>query len=108
MNKEVIKLWWIKVKAWVLAFLANMWEDCLKDYLKKELYTLVVQAVGILKNFINSDEYEKKRDEVVNHLFDKITLPFLLKPFKGLIKSILISNIQKRIDEKLGKLDTLI
>lgn len=108
MTKETFKIWWVNVKAWCLAFLANMWEDCLKDYLKKELHQIVIKAVKVLVNFMNSDEYEKKRDEIIDTLFDKISLPFLLKPFKGLIKSILISNIQKKIDVKLGKLNTLI
>ena len=102
MNKETLKLAWLKVKAWLLALAANMWEDYLKDKLKEQIDTLLIRGVNLANAYYGTKEYKKKKDSVMDFIFKNIQLPIALKPFKGLIKSILSNTIEKKIEKALG------
>lgn len=98
------KLYLTKVKAWLLAFAANMWEDCLKDYLKNQIDQLIKRGTELVIEYHDSEDYKAKKEAILNFVFDRIQLPVILKPFKGLIKSILSNSVEKQIEKALDKL----
>ena len=106
--KEALKVAWVEVKAWLLALAANLWEDYLKDKLKEQIDALIVRGVNLAHTYHKSEDYNKKKEAVFDFIFKNIQLPIVLKPFKGLIKAILSSNIEKQIDKMLGLADGLV
>lgn len=105
--KETLKLLWIKIKAWLLALAANLWEDYLKDALKAQLDDLIHRGINYVNAYYKSEDYEKKKEEIVNFIFKNIQLPLILKPFKGLVKAILITSIEKQIEKGIEALNSL-
>lgn len=95
------------VKAWLLALASNLWEDYLKDKLHEQIHSLVERGVALVQEYHVSEEYVQKREMVLDYIFKTIELPFFLKPFKGLIRAILTSNIEKQVDKIMNKLDEL-
>ena len=91
--KEAFKIAIIKVKAWLWALAANLWEDYLKDELKHEIDILVDRGVSLVHTYHDSADYQIKKDMVIEFIFKNIQLPKLLRPFKGLIKGILSNSI---------------
>lgn len=106
--KEVLKIAWIETKAWLLALVANLWEDYLKDKLREQINFLIVRGVTLARAYHDSDDYQKKKEAVLDFIFKNIKLPIILKPFKGLIKAILSSNIEKQIDKAFGIADEFV
>lgn len=92
------------VGLWILGKLKDLWEEKLKNYLKDQLHVLIEEAVDDIVELRNSEEYETKRKEIYNKVFDGIKLPIILKPFKGLIKKMLKDGIDEKIS---GALDAL-
>ena len=106
--KEALKIAWVKTKAWLLALAANLWEDYLKDKLREQINFLIVRGVNLVRTYHDSDDYQKKKEAVLDFIFKNIKLPVILKPFKGLIKAILSSNIEKQIDKAFGIVDEFV
>lgn len=107
MNKEALKLVWIKIKAWLLALATNLWEDYLKEKLQEQIRELVSRGITYVNAYYGSDDYNKKKEEILNFIFKNIQLPFVLKPFKGLIKVILSNSIEKQIEKGLNLLNNI-
>ena len=103
--KEYFKTLLIKVRAWLLALASNLWEYYLKDTLKAQIDELVHKGINKVNAYYKSEEYDKKKEEILTFIFDNIKLPFMLKPFKGLIRSILVNSIEKQIEKALEKLN---
>ena len=106
--KEALKIAWVKTKAWLLALAANLWEDYLKDKLREQINFLIVRGVNLVRTYHDSDDYQKKKEAVLDFIFKNIKLPVIFKPFKGLIKAILSSNIEKQIDKAFGIADEFV
>lgn len=106
--KEALKIAWAETKAWLLALAANLWEDYLKDKLREQINFLIVRGVNLAHAYHESEDYQKKKESVFDFIFKNIQLPVLLRPFKGLIKSILSSNIEKQIDKAFGVVDNFV
>lgn len=106
--KEALKIAWVETKAWLLALAANLWEDYLKDKLREQINFLIVRGVNLARAYHESDDYQKKKEAVLDFIFKNIKLPIILKPFKGLIKAILSSNIEKQIDKAFGIADEFV
>lgn len=106
--KEVLKIAWIETKAWLLALASNLWEDYLKDKLREQINFLIVRGVTLARAYHDSDDYQKKKEAVLDFIFKNIKLPVIFKPFKGLIKAILSSNIEKQIDKAFGIADEFV
>lgn len=105
--KETFKIIWIKVKAWCLALMANLWEDYLKEELREQIDKLIVRGVNLVHVYHDSEAYEVKKESIINFIFKNIKLPILLKPFKGIIRNILSDFIEKQVDKALGLLDKI-
>ena len=106
--KEALKIAWVKTKAWLLALAANLWEDYLKDKLREQINFLIVRGVNLVRTYHDSDDYQKKKEAILDFIFKNIKLPVILKPFKGLIKAILSSSIEKQIDKAFGIADEFV
>ena len=106
--KEVLKIAWIETKAWLLALAANLWEDYLKVKLREQINFLIVRGVTLARAYHDSDDYQKKKEAVLDFIFKNIKLPVILKPLKGLIRAILSSSIEKQIDKAFGIADEFV
>lgn len=106
------KEWFIKVCKivgfWLLDLAKKAWEECLKDYLHKQLEYTVHQVVTDLNLIHDSEAYEVKKKEILDSVFAKVKLPIALKPFRWLIKKILYNAVEEKIKQALDKLNTLI
>lgn len=102
--KEGLKKVGKVVGLWLLGKLKDLWEVKLREFLKEQLHELVQQAIEEVSKLRDSVEYELKREEIYNTLFDKLNLPWILKPFKWIIKKMLKDEIEKRISDTLEKL----
>lgn len=103
--KEFLTIAWAKITGWLLAFASNLWEDYLKEKLHDELQGLITDVVEHIKLFRKTEEYEQKRNEAYDKLFNLIKLPVPLSWFSGAIKNILKSTISKKVDELIEKID---
>lgn len=106
--KEALKIAWVKTKAWLLALAANLWEDYLKDKLREQINFLIVRGVNLVRTYHDSDDYQKKKEAILDFIFKNIKLPVILKPLKGLIRTILSSSIEKQIDKAFGIADEFV
>ena len=106
------KEWFIKVGKiigfWALDLAKKAWEECLKDYLHKQIEFTIHQVVTDLNLIHDSEAYEVKKKEILDSVFAKVELPFALKPFRWLIKKILYNAVEEKIKQALDKLNTLI
>lgn len=105
---KLLKTCIIEVKAWLLAVASNLWEDYLKDELRDQIHSLIVRGVNLAQAYHNTEDYQMKKDSVLNFVFKNIQLPVILKPFKGLIRSILSNNIEKQIDKAFTAINNAI
>lgn len=80
--------------------------DCLWDSLKGKFTENIEVAVEYIEKFFNSPAYEEKEKEVMDVLFQNVDLPFVLKPFKPLLKKLLSNKIRALIGKYLKKLNT--
>jgi hypothetical protein len=106
--KKALELLWVNIKAWLLAVASNLWEDYLKQELKSQIDTLIIRGVNLAHAYHGSDDYKKKKGAVFDFIFKNIQLPFILKPFKGLIRAILSNSIEKQIDKAFNAADNLV
>lgn len=106
--KDILIWCWSRLSGWVLAQIALMWEEYLKDKLKSELDNIIHSIVEKVKEYRGSLEYIKKRDEAYDKVFEAINLPVIFKPFKGIVKTILKDSITKKVDDLLTQLDKII
>ena len=106
--KEALKIARVKTKAWLLTLAANLWEDYLKDKLREQINFLIARSVNLVRTYHDSDDYQKKKEAVFDFIFKNIKLPIILNPFKGLVRAILSSSIEKQIDKAFGIADEFV
>lgn len=103
-----VKEIWKKVVTWLVDFAKVLWADYLKENLLGDIKELAQKAVEKAECFIESDEYDKKKEAILTEVFDKINLPIWLRLFKGAIKSILADELDKIIEGLIGKLKDVV
>ena len=103
-----VKEIWKKVLTWLVDFAKVLWADYLKENLLEDIKELAQKAVEKAECFIESDEYEKKKEAILTEVFDKIELPVWLRLFKGAIKSILADELDKIVEGLIGKLKDVV
>ena len=99
-TKKVLKI----VGLWLLGKLKDLWLENLKDSLKEQLEQLAKDAIDEISKLRDSVEYELKREEIYKAIFDKINLPFFLKPFRGILRNMLKEEVEKRVTGALEAL----
>lgn len=103
--KKVLKATFNAVKNYLIDLARNLWEDYLKEELKTQITTLVARGANLAHAYHGSEDYEKKKEIVVNFIFKNIKLPKWLVPLKGLVKLILSNFIETQIDKAFGVID---
>lgn len=81
-------------------FLQKLWNS-----VKDDIHAQIKGAVTHVEEYMQTAEYELREKEVIDTIFKKVQLPFVLRPFKGLIKKIFRDKIRKLVAENLKKLD---
>lgn len=99
-TRKVLKI----VGLWLLGKLKDLWLENLKDYLKEQLEQLAKDAIDEISKLRDSVEYELKREEIYKTIFDKIKLPFFLRPFRSILRNMLKEEVEKRVTGALEAL----
>ena len=76
-----VKEIWKKIVAWLISFARVLWADYLKENLLEQVKELAQKAVEKAECFLESDEYEKKKEAILTEVFNKIELPVWLSLF---------------------------
>ena len=71
--------------------------DAFWDYIKDEVILSARRSLKILEALVQSPAGKEKKEDIVDLIMLKINLPIVLKPFKGLIRKMVL----KKIDEIL-------
>ncbi len=77
------------------------------EIIKKEITEAIIETTAVIKAYLNSNEGKSRREEIVNIIFEKVKLPVLLKPFKGLIKKKFADKIDELIVEFIRKVEEI-
>ena len=70
------------------------------DYVKDEAVLSARKSLKLITALMTTPEAEKKKQEIVDLIMLKINLPVVLRPFKGLIRKLIVN----KIDEILHKI----
>ena len=89
---------------WLLGKLKDLWVEKLKGYLKEQLEQLVKDAIDEISKLRDTVEYELKREEIYTNIFNNIKLPFFLKPFRAILRNMLMDEVEKRVSGALEAL----
>ena len=73
-------------------FIHRLWE-----LLKNEIIASAKQSLELLKELIKSEEGQVKKAFIADIIMEKVTLPVILKPFRGVIRRILADKIEEAV-----------
>lgn len=98
MTKEFLRKCKIALKKALKAFVKALWKE-LKEEIRKQV------VIGIMKarEYCLSEEAKIHEEFVLDYVMRNIKLPVFLKPFRGLIKSLLKNKLERLIHSLLFK-----
>ena len=73
-------------------FIKRLWE-----LLKNDIIARAKQSLTLLKELVKSEEGQAKKAFIVDIIMDRVKLPIVLKPFKGIIRRILADKIEEAV-----------
>ena len=82
----------------IKAFLETFW-----SYIKDEVILSARRSLKIIEALIQSPEIKESKEAIINLIMLKIKLPLILKPFKGLVRSMISNKIDEVLTTILGK-----
>ena len=106
--KEALKLYWFyikrntseKLKEALLkaleAFKNTLWNE-----VKDTVYSQTLSALQAAEAYYKTEQVKIKEKELISQIVDSLKLPLVLRPFKGLMKSLIIKKIEEIIQEAL-------
>ena len=80
------------------AFLKVLW-----DYIKEDVILSARKSLQLLTELVKSDAGKAKKAFIVDIILQKITLPIILRPFKGLIRKLLADKIEEAVIALINK-----
>ena len=72
-------------------------KDTLCGYLKEDVILSARKSLELLKELIKSEEGQVKKAFIADIIMEKVTLPVILKPFRGIIRRILADKIEEAV-----------
>lgn len=99
------ELWGKVVDAAKEAF--KVFVDELWDSVRDEIHDKLQSAITFINYYFDTEDAKERQEMIIETLMQNIELPILLKPFRGLIKRILRSKLEKVVQEGLKKLNKL-
>ena len=104
-NYVKTELWGKVVDAAKEAF--KVFVDELWDSVRDEIHDKLQSAITFINYYFDTEDAKERQEMIIETLMQNIELPILLKPFRGLIKRILRSKLEKVVQEGLKKLNKL-
>ena len=80
------------------AFYKTLW-----DFIKEDVLKAMYDSLKAIEAIVNSKKGQDKKEEIVDLIITKVKLPIVLKPFKGLVKKVILKKIDKLLHKVLGK-----
>lgn len=84
-------------------FIEALWKQ-----LKKDIRNQLILGLGKVSEYVTTNDAKEKEKFLLDFIMSNINLPFALKPFKGLIKSILKCKLEKFIHLSLMKAKSIL
>ena len=91
----------------IMAAFKSAWEhfvEVLWNSIKQDVKEQVEETCEFVNKYLSSEEIKEKENIILENLLDNIHLPFVLKPFKPLIKKIIKKKMETLIRKTLRKL----
>ena len=82
----------------VIAFKETLWKE-----IKSTVQEQALMALKAAEKYCNAEQVKVKKEEIISQIVDKIKLPFILKPFKKLMKNFLNKKVEEIITDALKK-----
>ncbi len=82
---------------------AKAFKEVLWNELKTDVYNQAILALQAAEAYYKTEQVKIKKEKLIIHILDKVKLPFFLKPFKGLLKNLIISKIEEIFNEGIHK-----
>ena len=73
-------------------FIRRLWE-----LLKNDIIASAKQSLELLKELVKSEEGQIKKAFIADIIMERVALPVILKPFKGIIRRILADKIEEAV-----------
>ena len=80
------------------AFIETLWE-----FLRDDVILSARKSLELLKELVKSDAGQIKKAFIVDIIMQKIKLPLVFKPFKGLIRKMLADKIEETVIDLIEK-----
>ena len=99
---------WLKNRLWerLKGVFIRAW-DSIKEKLwneiREEVRASARELIADAETFLTSMDAQEKEKLIIDILMSRIELPFVLKPFKGLMRKILKSKIEETVQSLLQK-----
>ena len=77
--------------------------DALWEFIREDVILAARKCLKKIEEVINSQEGKDKLDKIVELIMQKIKLPIVLRPFKGLIKKMIKDKIEDVLHDIFGK-----
>ena len=87
----------------ILAEVIKEIKEHIWEIIKKEITEAIQETISIIKAYLDSNEGKAKKEAIATIIFEKVKLPVLLRPFKGLIKKKFSDKIDELTVEILRK-----
>lgn len=99
---------WLKNRLWerLRGVFVKTWDSVkekLWNEIKEEVRACALELILDAETFLTSVEAQQKEKLIIDILMSKIELPFVLKPFKGLVRKILKSKIEETVQSLIKK-----
>lgn len=93
---------WDKIKAaFIKAF--DAFKEILWNELKETVREQAEIAVKTAEEYSKSEQVKIKKEELISQIVDSIKLPFIFKPFKGMLKSYINKKVEAVIQLAIEK-----
>ena len=96
-DKLWVRLKGVFIRAW------DSVKEALWNEIKEEVKSCAREIIKDAELFLTSVEAQEKEKIILDLIMSKIDLPFVLKPFKGIIRKILKSKLEETISNLLQK-----
>lgn len=80
------------------AFLETLWE-----FIRDDVILSARKSLQLLTELVKSDAGQAKKAFIVDIVLQKINLPIILRPFKGLIRKLLADKIEEAVIALINK-----
>lgn len=81
----------------------NTFKNALWNNIKDEVHKILAEIITDIEKYVLSDQAKEKEELILDKIMEKLELPIILKPLRGLIRKIIKSRLEELIIEAIKK-----